>query len=136
MTLSQEKALLLNPLQLAFIGDAVYALRVRLKAVATGRGMHALHRFTTSYVSASAQSKALSVIAAELSDQELAMVKRGRNAHTRHPAPRSATSAEYAAATGFEALLGFLYLTGQSDRIDALIEQIQTHMDAQEKRRA
>lgn len=136
MTLSHEKAMLLNPLQLAFIGDAVYALRIRLKALASGRNLRALHRITTSFVSAPAQAKAMAAITEGLTEREMELVRRGRNAHARHPAPRSATSAEYAAATGFETLIGYLYLTGQSDRIDALIAQIAKLQLPQEKSHA
>lgn len=136
MTLSHEKAMLLNPLQLAFIGDAVYALRIRLKALASGQNMRALHRITTSFVSAPAQARAVDAITETLTEREMELVRRGRNAHARHPAPRSATSAEYAAATGFETLIGYLYLTGQSDRIDALIAQIASLPLSQEKSHA
>ncbi|MDD4081252.1 MAG: ribonuclease III domain-containing protein [Eubacteriales bacterium] len=136
MTLSHRKALLLPPLQLAYIGDAVYGLRIKLKAVASGRGMHHLHRYTTGFVSATAQAKALDAITKNLTERESELVKRGRNAHARHPAPKSATSAEYSAATGFETLIGYLYLTGQKDRIDALIDLIDEGMNAQEKQNA
>lgn len=136
MILSQRQAFQLPPLQLAYIGDAVYALRIRLKAVALGRGMHLLHRYTTGFVSATAQAKALEALAGSLTDQEMTLVKRGRNTHARHPAPKSATSAEYAAATGFETLIGYLYLTGQKDRIDTLIDLIDDCMSAQERQDA
>lgn len=132
MTLSHQEAALLNPLQLAFIGDAVYALRIRLKAVSSGQGMRAVHRLTTAYVCAASQAKALAAIMGGLTEPELEQVKRGRNAHAHHPAPRSATSAEYAASTGFETLIGYLYLTGQSERIDELIARVETLMNAQE----
>ncbi len=136
MTLSHRETQLLPPLQLAYIGDAVYALRIRLKALETGRGMQHLHRFTTGFVNARAQAKALEAIVDSLTDRELALVKRGRNAHARHPGPRSATTAEYSAATGFEALIGYLYLTGQEERIDTLVEFIETRTNAQEAQNA
>ncbi|MDD2561452.1 MAG: ribonuclease III domain-containing protein [Eubacteriales bacterium] len=132
MILSQRKALMLPPLQLAYIGDAVYTLRIRLRAVALGLNMHQLHRYTTRYVSATAQAKALEALMEGLTDREMELVKRGRNTHARHSVPKSATSAEYAAATGLESLIGYLYLTGQKDRIDTLVNLIDDRINAQE----
>lgn len=118
--MTQAQALMLNPLQLAFIGDSVYSLLARLQALKLGGGVRAHHQKTTEKVKASAQAGALEMIADSLNDQEREIVRRGRNAHARHIAPKSCTQAEYSASTGLEALFGFLYLTGQKDRIHQL----------------
>lgn len=118
----------LSALQLAFIGDAVYNLFMRLSALSNGGCVKKLHLGTTSRVNAVAQAQALSAIEPYLSQEEQAIVKRGRNAHARHSAPKSATLAQYCASTGFEALIGYLYLSGQDSRLDelfALIDQNQ-----------
>lgn len=129
MTLTDKEAQQLGPLKLAYIGDAVFELRIREKALVSGRNMQALHRMTTSFVCAPAQAKALTAIMEKLTEDELALVKRGRNAHARHAAPKSASCAEYAASTGFETLIGYLHLTGQTGRIEELVNVIQEHLN-------
>lgn len=118
--LSPAQARCLNPLQMAFIGDAVYNLVMRTQSLLSGKGLHAMHLGTTGRVNAAAQAKALRLLQDELTPDEQDLVRRGRNAQARHAAPRSATGAQYKAATGFEALIGFLYLTGQTQRLNAL----------------
>ena len=113
-----------SALQLAYIGDSVYSLQMRLYALGKGIGPRLMHAITTGMVSAVAQAKALETIYDALSQEEKEIAKRGRNAHARHQAPKSASVAEYSSSTGLEALIGFLYLTGQSGRIDTLIETI------------
>lgn len=114
----------LNALQLAFIGDAVYNLHMRLGALGQGGGVRSMHLDTTRRVNAVAQANALAVIEPGLSEEEAGIVRRGRNAHQRHTAPKSATGAQYSASTGFEALIGFLYLTGREERLLELFELI------------
>lgn len=135
MMLSHQEAMQLSPLQLAYIGDAVYELLIREQALAGGCGVQALHRKTTSYVCAPAQARALGVILSSLTDNEMELVKRGRNAHAKHSAPRSASCAEYAAATGFEALIGYLHITGDTQRMTYLIDMITQSDSVQEKRK-
>lgn len=114
----------LSPLNLAFIGDCVYEMLVRESLVcAANRPVNDLHRESVKFVSASAQTQAFGKIEAALSEEELAVFKRGRNAKVGH-SPKSATDAEYHTATGLEALFGWLYLTEQADRLKELFEII------------
>ena len=127
-----EQAGNLSALQLAFIGDAVYNLVARLNALSKGGVVKKLHLGTTNKVNAVAQAKALIAIEPVLSEEEHAIVKRGRNAHARHAAPKSATTAQYCASTGFEALIGYLYLSGQKNRLEQLFKLIDhEHQNAQ-----
>ena len=121
LPLSESEAQSLNALKLAYIGDAVYSLFARLETLEGGTGVRGMHLSATSKVNASAQAETLAKISGQLTQMEQDIVKRGRNAHPRHPAPRSASSSDYSASTGFEALMGYLYLTGRMDRIDALM---------------
>jgi len=110
----------LSSLALAHVGDAVYELLVR--SMLCGRGIpkaEKLHRMTVSYVSAAAQAAAAARILESLTEEEVAVYKRGRNAHV-HSIPKGATPGEYHAATALEALFGWLYLTGKNDRIAEL----------------
>ncbi len=121
LPLSELDAQSFNALQLAFIGDAVYSLLTRLKSLDEGTGVKGMHLSATSRVNASAQAETLAAISDLLTQDEQGIVRRGRNAHPKHHAPRSASTADYSASTGFEALIGYLYLTGRADRIEALI---------------
>jgi ribonuclease-3 family protein len=69
------------------------------------------------YVNAAAQASFLEMILPETDEREQEIIRRGRNAHARHPAPKNQELGDYSAATGFEALIGFLYITGREDRI-------------------
>ncbi|MCM1114099.1 MAG: ribonuclease III [Clostridium sp.] len=110
----------LSPLNLAFIGDCVYEMLVRETLVAeANRPVNDLHRESVKYVSAKAQTNAYAKMKDCLTDEELAVFKRGRNAKVGH-SPKSATEGEYHCATGVEALFGYLYLTEQMDRIKEL----------------
>lgn len=120
-TYTEKEALMLNGLQLAYIGDSVHHLFVRSELILVPMRVHDLHTKATEQVNAVAQAKKLAQITPHLTEAEQSIVNRGRNAHPHHAAPKSAGVADYANATGFEALLGFLYLTGQDDRIDSLL---------------
>ena len=110
----------LSPLNLAFVGDCVYEMLVRESLVcAANRPVNDLHRESVKYVSAAAQTEAFGKIEASLTEEELAVFKRGRNAKVGH-SPKSATEAQYHTATGLEALFGWLYLTEQPQRIKEL----------------
>jgi ribonuclease-3 family protein len=118
--MSQNNINSYSPLALAFMGDAVYEVLVRRALVArancpAGR----LHEMSVELVRASAQAAAANRILPHLSEEELAVFKRGRNAHPAH-LPRGAKIGDYHAATGLEALFGWLYLNGQMERIDCL----------------
>ncbi len=118
--LAPEEARMLSPLQLAYVGDSVHALLVRTRLLQKNLLVRDMHRASNEAVSAVSQARELQRIMPLLTDEETAIVRRGRNAHPHHSAPKSASAGEYAEATGLEALLGYLYLTGQTDRIAAL----------------
>ena len=115
---------LLSPLNLAFIGDCVYEMLVReTLVVEANRPVNDLHRESVKYVSAKAQTEAYDKIKDVLTDDEVAVYKRGRNAKVGHN-PKSASQGEYHIATGIEALFGYLYLTEQQDRLKELFKII------------
>ena len=114
----------LSPLNLAFIGDCVYEMLVRESLVLNAnRPVNYLHRASVKYVSAKAQTLAYDKIKDMLTEQEIAVYKRGRNAKVGHN-PKSASQGEYHIATGVEALFGYLYLTEQIERIKELFNII------------
>lgn len=114
----------ISMLGLAHIGDSVYELLVRTMLCATGhQAVNDLHKQTVSYVNADAQAKAAGKILPELTEEEQAVYKRGRNCKV-NSVPHNATLGQYHAATGIEALFGWLYLKGETGRIDALFARI------------
>ena len=114
----------LSPLNLAFVGDCVYEMLVRETLVCdANRPVNDLHRESVKYVSAKAQTEAFNKIKDILTEEETAQFKRGRNAKVGH-SPKSATDAEYHTATGVEALFGYLYLSGNLERIQELFKLI------------
>lgn len=115
---------LLSPLTLAFVGDTVFDLLVRGNLVLeANRPVRKLHPLAAKRVCAGAQARAAQAIAPILTEHETEIFKRGRNAHTGR-IPKNASSAEYHSATGLEALFGWLYLSGEDDRIAQLFEHI------------
>ena len=122
MNLSRQEVNAFSNLGLAHIGDGVYELLCRSYLCA--RGNHTvgnLHRDTVQMVKAPTQAKFAEKLLPHLTEDELAWYRRGKNAHV-HAVPKGATPAEYAKATGLEALLGALYLSGQTDRINELFQ--------------
>ena len=116
----RERAKQINPIVLAFVGDAVYTLCVRTRlALSSGEKTGALNRRASERVSAHGQSEALARILPMLTEEEAEIYRRGRNAK-KPTKSKNATVAEYVRSTGFEALLGYLYLTGQTERIQQL----------------
>lgn len=114
----------LSPLNLAFIGDCIYEILVRETLVTdANRPVNDLHRESVKFVSAKAQTIAYRKIEDALTEEEMAVFKRGRNAKVGHN-PKSASQSEYHIATGVEALFGYLYLTEQTDRIKELFKII------------
>ena len=122
--MEKQDAVRLNALQLAYLGDSVWELIVRYKLIMQKFNVHHMHKDCVSLVNAHSQAVILQEIQDELDDTEKEIVKRGRNAHAKHSAPRNQDPDEYAASTGFEALFGYLYLTGQNDRINKLVNII------------
>ncbi len=119
-----EEARQMNPLQLAYMGDVIWSTIIRTRYVCRKLNVHHLHQITVSLVNASAQAQALDSIRQMLTEEENDLVRRGRNAHARHPAPKNQDPAKYADSTAFETLFGFLYITGNLQRIDELTEVI------------
>ncbi len=114
----------MSPLALAFVGDAVLELLVRGRLVGTTRLQpNRLHTVATHYVSAHAQSRELEVLEPLLTEQEAAVLRRGKNA-SKATVAKHATVQEYRASTGFECLLGWLYLQGRSGRIQELFDAL------------
>lgn len=112
---------MLPPLVLAYVGDAYFHLFVRVRLLAFEQSnVQVMSRFGAEIVSAVWQSRAYQGIADMLTEEEQAIFRRGRNAKTH--APRSSTVAEYHRSTGFEALLGALYLDGKRARAEELAE--------------
>mgnify|MGYP005768943997 FL=1 len=110
------------PISLAFLGDGVLELLVRSRLVRRTRLQpNELHRTAVKFVSAKGQSAALAVIEPMLTERELNVVRRGRNA-SKAAVAKHATAAEYRASTAFEALIGWLYLSGDTKRIDELFD--------------
>lgn len=111
-----------SPLVLAYIGDGIYELMVRTVLVEQGnRQANTLHKKASSYVKASAQSAMILAIQEELTEEEEKIYKRGRNAKTVTMA-KHASMHDYRHATGFESLMGYLYLTHQMRRMIDLIK--------------
>ena len=105
----------LSPLALAFVGDGVYSLMVRERLLCeANRPVNDLHRQSVRDVRAEAQAAAMSRIMEHLTEEEEAVFKRGRNAHT------ARSGADYHRATGLESLFGYLYLAGRIERIREL----------------
>jgi ribonuclease-3 family protein len=108
----------------AHIGDAVYELMVRTWLCANGTlTAKSLHKKAVTFVSAKAQAVAAETILSRLDEEELSLYKRGRNAHL-SSIPKGSTHEEYHAATGLEALFGYLYLGGRIDRLNELFDII------------
>ncbi len=121
VSLSPQQAREYSPLALAFIGDAVYEEFVRTKILLRANtSANKLHKEAVKFVKASAQNQSLNAILPLLSAEEEEIFKRGRNAHSAS-VPKNANVTEYRAATGFEALIGYLYLTAQTERLHFLM---------------
>ena len=118
----QVDAKQLSPLTLAFIGDTVYDLLVREEIICyANRSANDLHSLAVKQVRASAQAKAIEDILGHLTEDEITVYKRGRNAHTT-TVPKSASAGQYRRATGMEALFAYLYLEKRQDRMNELYE--------------
>ena len=112
----------LNPLQMAYVGDTVHDLYVRSMLLSRGMAVGKMHRQAVRMVSAGAQARMLERLEPELTQEEADIARRGRNSQAKHAAPRHADPADYAHATALEALWGYLYLSGQTQRLDELMK--------------
>ena len=110
-----------SPLTLAYLGDAVYEMVIRTICVKrTNMQTQKLHRKVTGYVSAKAQAKMMDALLKELTEEEESIYRRGRNSKP-YTKAKNASMEEYLKATGFEALVGYLYLQKEYERMNALI---------------
>ncbi len=116
----RERVKLLSPVVLAFVGDAVYTLLVRERLALGGGRPSELNRLAAERVSAEGQSKLLLRVLPLLTEEEEEIFRRGRNAK-KQTKSKNAGAVDYARSTGFEALLGYLHLIGQDDRIEELV---------------
>lgn len=122
--LTKAEAAQFNPVTLAFVGDAVYSTYVRERLALSGNGKAAdFQRAAIKIVSAKGQSAFLDRILPLLTEQESEIFRRGKNAK-KATKSKSASSLEYNRSTGFEAVLGYLYLTGEEERIGQLLSNL------------
>lgn len=122
--LEVKEARQLSPLQLAYVGDAVYELFIRHYIISKKNvSVHQLHKESIKYVKAKAQKDTLFKIKDKLTEEEWNTVKRGRNAKS-GTIPKNADVQDYKYATGFEMLVGFLYLLKRYDRLIEVFEMI------------
>ncbi len=113
-----------SPIILAYEGDAVYELMVRTHLITHGDGsVNAFHKRASAFVSAAAQSAFMEFLEPMLTEEELEIYHRGRNAKS-HSRPKNADMIAYRRATGFECLFGFLHLSGQQQRLQQLFDYI------------
>lgn len=115
-----------SPLTLAYIGDGIYDLIIRTVVVErANRSANELHKRTTKYVKAQAQAAMISVLEEHLTEEEAAIYKRGRNAKS-YTTAKNASVGDYRKATGFEALMGYLYL---EDKMERALELVKTAIE-------
>ena len=118
--LTEPQARMYSPLTLAFLGDAVYSLLVRnMLTKASNKPTGKLHKESIKYVNAAFQAQMIKELMDNLTENEIAVFKRGRNAHSGH-SPKNQSEADYRYATGFESLYGYLFLCGETDRINEI----------------
>ena len=121
---SREELLNMSSLGLAHLGDGVFELMVRAWLCLHGKvKVKDLHRATVRHVAAPAQAAAMERLLPLLTDEEADVYRRGRNTAP-HSVPRAATRAQYQSATGLEALFGWLYLQGRTERLNELFEAV------------
>ena len=124
MNLSESEIKSISNLGLAHMGDCVFEILCRGWLCARGgKNVGNLHKDTINMVKASSQAKFMDKLLPLLNEEELAYYRRGKNSHV-HAVPKSCTPAEYAKATGLEALFGALYLAGQTDRLNQLFKTV------------
>ena len=118
-----------SPLVLAYMGDAVYELYIRSMLVShANMQVNKLHKEATGYVKAKAQAEMIKRIMPELTEEEISIYKRGRNAHS-YTSAKNADIVDYRCATGFEALIGYLYINGNTERIYEILKQLKKEKD-------
>lgn len=120
--LKKEEVIQMSPLAWAYMGDAVYEKYIREYVIRQGLCKNGLlHKKSVKYVSANGQVKILQRIEDKLTEEELDIVRRGRNSNP-HSHAKNADIVDYKYATGFEALIGYLYLTEQNERLEEILK--------------
>lgn len=123
LNLEKKDAGIYSPLVLAYVGDAVYELFVRTKITTEGNTqVNKMHKKSADLVKAETQAKIIRALMDELSEEEQAVYRRGRNAKS-YTSAKHASISDYRTATGFEALVGYLYLDSQTDRLCQIISK-------------
>ena len=123
----------MSGLSLAFIGDAVYEVLVRTLVLSRGDArVQTLHSRVIDFVNASFQARAADMLAPMLTEDEMSVYKRGRNAPSAHT-PKNKTEAEYHKATGFEALVGYLWLKKDFKRLSSLFSAVIAEADGKKE---
>ena len=124
--ISDNKIREFSALNLAYIGDTVYDLHIRTHIVSNQMGkVQALHKLASGVVNAKAQATAAALVLPQLTERENEIFKYGKNAKSKPP--KNMSVEDYSLATGIEAVIGYLYLTGQTKRTDALFDIIIAH---------
>lgn len=119
---SEKEVNLMSPLVWAYVGDSVYELFIRTHLVETTKlKPHRLHIETIKYVKAKAQAEILKKIQEVLTEKEREIIRRTRNTENHH-LPKNANPTDYMYATAFEGLIGYLYLSGQKERLEELLK--------------
>ena len=129
MNLEKGQIDAISNLGLAHMGDCVWEILVRSSLCAAGeKTVAGLHQKTFSMVNAPYQAKCVDLLLPHLSEEELCYYRRGKNSHV-HAVPKAATPAQYAKATGLEALFGWLWLSGRTERANELFRLAMAEMD-------
>ena len=110
-----------HPVELAYIGDAVFSLYVRRRLLPVSSHVQVLHDLAARMVSAVMQARAMDALEGDLTEEESRIARRGRN--TKSTVPKSASVREYRQGTAFEALMGYLYLMDQKERLHQLMDR-------------
>lgn len=122
-----------SPLTLAYIGDGIYEIVIRTMVVGNGNEqVNKLHKQVSTLVKAKTQADMILSLMEELTEEEESVYKRGRNAKS-HTSAKNADIIDYRTATGFEALMGYLYMTGQMPRMMELIKKGLANITGEEK---
>ncbi|MEL7661957.1 Mini-ribonuclease 3 [Acetobacterium wieringae] len=119
---TREQAAAMNPLALAYLGDGIYSDMIRKYLLGCGhQNVNFMTKTAIHYVRASAQAQIIRELLPQLTEAEQRIFKRGRN--TASQVPKNANPSDYRYATGFETLIGYLFLCGETERMNALIVQ-------------
>lgn len=122
--MNRTQLITISPLVLAYIGDTIYESYIREYLIRRNinKKVNDLHKSAIKYVKAKAQATIMHDIESELDEDELRIYKRGRNQKS-HTSPKNADIIDYKCATGFEALIGYLHLSNNKDRLEYLINR-------------